>query len=81
MTASEAAEYAPQWGSYMHAGDSGACMYGELTDKATARAASEHIESHCVPIALAGDCCGLDAPCRDDLDALQELRGYLESVQ
>ena len=28
MTSAEACEFAPTWGSYMRAGDPGACLYG-----------------------------------------------------
>lgn len=81
MSASEAADYAPQWGSYMTSGDPGACMYGELTDKRTAAACVAFIDSDCIPIAKAGDCCGTAGACEADLGRLAALRAYLESVK
>lgn len=77
MTKAEAADYAPQWGSFMHSGDPGACMYGNVADASTARAMIEHIDSECLPIARAGECCG--GAC-DDVARLGELRAYLEGV-
>lgn len=81
MNASEAADYAPQWGSFMRDGDPGACMYGDPADASTARLMIEHIDSDCLPIAKAGLCCGESgAECESDVERLGELRAYLESV-
>lgn len=79
MTAKEAADYAPQWGSYMAAGDPGAALYGNLEDPETARLALAFLESDCVPIAKTGDCCGTAGPCGPDLESLGRLRLYLEA--
>jgi hypothetical protein len=47
MKAIEAAEYAPQWGSFIRAGDQGAVMYSRLTDDPAAVLA--HVESVLIP--------------------------------
>lgn len=81
MSASEAAEYAPQWGSYVSGGDPGACMYGELTDASTAAACVAYIDSDCVPIATAGQCCEGEGACEADLERLAALRAYLVAIK
>jgi len=81
MNASEAADYAAQWGSYIRDGDPGACMYGDPADAATAQAMIAHIDSECLPIAKAGTCCGEGgAECESDVEQLGELRAFLQSV-
>lgn len=80
MTRAEAIEYAPQWGSYMRAGDPGAYMYSEFPDARHAIAALDYIESDCLPIARRGDCCDADGPCESDLEELARLALYLESI-
>ena len=80
MGAAEAADYAPQWGSYMTSGDPGACMYGDTADPETAKAMAAHVRAACLPIAQAGDCCGTSGPCEADLEALESLLEYLDSV-
>lgn len=80
MTREEASEYAPQWGSYVRTGDPGACMYGDLEDRVTARLCLAHLPE-CEAIAHAGTCCEADGnPCEADLEELARLRLYLESV-
>jgi hypothetical protein len=56
MTASEAAEYGPQWGSYMTAGDPGYIMYTAIPPERP-----EHrdtmvswLEDRCLPLAREG---------------------------
>lgn len=75
-----AADYAPQWGSYMRADDPGACMYGNPADPDTAKLMAAHVRADCVPIAKAGDCCGTAGPCEADLEALEALLEYLDGV-
>lgn len=80
MTRGEALEYAPQWGSYMRAGDPGAYMYSEFPDARHAREALAYIESDCLPIARRGDCCGTAGPCESDVRELERLALYLEPI-
>lgn len=80
MTAAEAADYAPQWGSYMTSGDPGACMYGDAADAETARAMAAHVRESCLPIAEAGDCCGTSGPCESDVAELGRLLAYLDAT-
>lgn len=80
MTPEQAADYAPQWGSYVTSGDPGAVMYGDTADPDTARAMAVWIRSECQPIAQAGDCCGTGGPCQADLEALEALLGYLDET-
>ena len=87
MTSYEAAEYAPQWGSYMTSGDPGACMYG-LDDKgrpedAEARDAMiEHIDDHCLPIARERIESGeADEDESEDVEKLEALKAYLNGLR
>lgn len=91
MTRGEALDYAPQWGSYMWAGDPGAYFYSEFPDARHARAGLDYLESECMPIAretLAGeapqcDYCGAplaDCDCPDDVRQLERLALYLEPL-
>jgi hypothetical protein len=80
MTRGEALDYAPQWGSYVRAGDPGAYLYSEFPDARHARAALDYIESDCLPIARAGDCCGTAGACEADLRELERLALYLEPI-
>lgn len=81
MSPSEAWLYAAQWGSFMHAGDPGACMYGFSED---CRPQSEQhrqsclnwIDTECIP-AVHAQPSWYDA---DELEQLQALRSYLVSA-
>lgn len=85
MTADEAREYAPQWGSYMTAGDPGAVMYGAIPPECAEHrdAMIRHIKSDLYPLALEAD----DGPDEEseyewnDSQMLRRLVAYLESIQ
>ena len=49
MSLAEARDYAPQWGSYMSAGDPGGCMYADPGKPANAKAMLSYIESSLIP--------------------------------
>jgi hypothetical protein len=71
MTRSEARDYAPQWGSYINAGDPGACMYGLDSKGRPADAFNRdlmvaHIDDYCLPIAEP-----------DNVPLLESLKAYL----
>jgi hypothetical protein len=81
MTRAEAAEYAPQWGSYMTSGDTGACMYGldslgRPADAVSRNAIVAHIDSDCLPFAIEREATG-DAEYIGDPDKLRALRSYV----
>ena len=79
MTSKEACAYAAQWGSYIRAGDPGACMYGfspedcRLQSEEHRRSCLDWIDNHCVP-AVQADPSRFDA---DELKKLAALREYL----
>lgn len=81
MGEAEAMDYAPQWGSYVTAGDPGAVMYGDPADPDTARAMLAHVESDLLPNATAEMARHLArGNARDDVKALKRLANYLRAV-
>jgi hypothetical protein len=84
MTEAEAQNYAPQWGSYMTAGDPGAIMYSRIPPE-TAEHRDEmvkHIEESLYPLAAEGDA-GPDEENDyeyNDSQMLRRLVEYLESL-
>jgi hypothetical protein len=74
MKAIEAAEYAPQWGSYIRAGDDGAIMYCRLTEDPAAVLA--HVESVLIPEA---DASPYPEHAFDPIE-LRRLAAYLKSL-
>lgn len=80
MSTNEAADYAPQWGSYVQAGDPGAVMYGDAADAETAGAMAACVRADCLDTAEAGDCCGTGSPCSDDVARLESLLEYPDDV-
>lgn len=80
MTRGEALDYAPQWGSYVRAGDPGAYFYSEFPDARHAQCGLDYLESDCLPIARDGNCCGTAGACPDDVRELERLALYLEPI-
>lgn len=80
MTPREAWLYAAQWGSYMHGGDPGACMYGFSEG---CRVQSEQHRQACLDwidrcvLAVVASPTDYDD---DELDKLAGLRTYLETA-
>lgn len=87
MTALEARDYAPLWGSYMTSGDPGAGMYGlddrgRPDDDDSRWAMIEHIDSHCLLIARERIASGeADGDESEDVEKLEALKAYLEGVK
>lgn len=73
MSAREAADYAPQWGSLIRSGDPGAVMYCRLEEAPAAALA--YVQTHCLPIADSGD----SGDWRDVLE-VRRLAAYLKSL-
>ena len=71
---------AAQWGSYMNSSDPGACMYGfsgGLPQSIEhANECVEHINSHCMPIAIENQ---NDEGCENDIEQLEDLLEWLQS--
>lgn len=83
LTAEEACDYAPQWGSYMTGGDPGAYLYslddrGQMPDARHVQMALRYIRGHCYPVADRRAAEGDD----DDGDALKlrRLAAYLKGL-
>lgn len=71
MTRSEAAEYIPQWGSFMRAGDPGACAYGAIPPETAQHRDTlvAYLRDTCTPLAEG-----------DDVDELPRAIAYLKSL-
>ena len=71
---------AAQWGSYITSSDPGACMYG--FNGGPPQSAQhrddclEHIETHCMPIAVRNQ---NDEGCENDIEDLEDLVEWLHS--
>lgn len=79
MTPAQAADYTPQWGSYVRDGDAGACMYGNPAEPETARLMAAHVRAVCLPFALEREAAG-DSEYDGDAERLESLLAYLDSV-
>lgn len=79
----EAAEYVPQWGSYMTAGDPGAIMYSRVPPEEAAHRDSmlRYVRAHCYPIADSGiNDSDLDEGDESDKVKLRRLAAYLKGL-
>jgi hypothetical protein len=88
MTATEAREYGPQWGSYMTSGDPGYIMYTAIPPEEAAHRDTmvAYLKEHCLPIAERNAYAAVmtdpdsEEPCEDDVDKIDRMVAYLEAL-
>lgn len=77
MTLAEARDYAPQWGSYMTAGDPGAVMYCDPGDPDAKAPMAAYIKATLLPECRERLAAG-DSELDGDPERLESLLAYLE---